>query len=102
MAEAGAPIGNDNAAKGTEWRQAIKRALARKAAKEEGLAGYRAGLNRIADKLVDAAENGDPWAIQEIGNRADGKPAQAVNLGGDEDNPLFPNEIKVRVVKPDP
>jgi hypothetical protein len=99
MSEGGAPLGNNNGAKGTEWRQAIKRALARKASKEEGLAGYRAGLNLIADKLVKAAENGDPWAIQEIGNRADGKPTQTI--AGDDESPLFPNEIKVRVVKPD-
>lgn len=37
-------------------------------------------LGRIADKLVELAIAGTPWAIQEVANRLDGKPAQSVNL----------------------
>ena len=40
-------------------------------------------LRSIARKLIEKAETGDIQAIQEIGNRLDGKPAQAVDLTHD-------------------
>ena len=33
-------------------------------------------LRRIAEKLVDAALEGHSWAIQQVADRIDGKPAQ--------------------------
>jgi len=33
-------------------------------------------LRRIAEKLVDAALDGHSWAIQQVADRIDGKPAQ--------------------------
>jgi hypothetical protein len=33
-------------------------------------------LRRIAEKLVDAALEGQSWAIQQVADRIDGKPAQ--------------------------
>ena len=69
---AGAPIGNDNAAKGKEWRNAIRRALAHKHGSVQD------GLLAIARQLVDKAEEGDLTALKEIGDREDGKPAQAI------------------------
>lgn len=80
---AGAPVGNQNAAKGTLWNDAIRRAVSRKA---EGNLNH--GLDTLADKLVSAAEKGDQWALIEIGNRFDGRPAQAVIVAGDDENPL--------------
>ena len=71
----GAPIGNHNAAKGKEWKLAIRRALAHKYGSAD--AGYLA----LAGKLVEAAETGDMAALKEIGDREDGKPAQSI--GGD-------------------
>lgn len=77
---AGAPAGNQNAARAKKWREAIMRALARKAESVDG------GLDKAADKLVTLAiDDGDRWAIEEIGNRLDGKPAQAIV--GDDDAP---------------
>lgn len=73
-----APIGNDNAKRGTDWRQAIKRALARR-----GEGDYRKGLDAIAEKVVTQAEGGDTQAWKEIGDRFDGKPVQGVELDGD-------------------
>ena len=99
---AGAPQGNTNATTGSEWRQAIKRALARKADKDGNPATYRAGLDAVADDLVKAASNGDRWAIEEIGNRADGKPPQSLTVSGDEDAPLFPRTVNVNVKRPEP
>lgn len=72
--------GNQYAAKDRKWREAICRALARASNETTD-----AGLDRMATKLVNAALEGDQWAIMEIGNRIDGKPAQAVTVQGDEE-----------------
>ena len=37
-------------------------------------------LRRIAEKLVEAAMEGEAWAIQQVADRLDGKPAQAVSI----------------------
>lgn len=50
----------------------------------------RKKLMLLADKLVDCALKGEGWAMQQIGDRLDGKPAQAIENG---DGPL---EILVR------
>lgn len=76
-----APLGNQNAAKAKIWEQALKRALARYSGKN-----VDAGLDVLADKVVVAATEGDQWAITEIGNRMDGKPATVV--AGDAEQPL--------------
>jgi hypothetical protein len=81
MATEGGQIGNDNAARGKEWRQAIQRALAKRS---NSAAGWRSALDRLAGKLIDEAEAGQAWAIQEIGNRLDGKPAQAVHVSSED------------------
>ena len=85
-----APIGNQNAAKGAEWREAIKRALTRASAKlkDNDEIGWRRGLDSVADKFIAAAEDGEPWAMKEIGDRIDGKPAQSVDLTGEVNIPL--------------
>lgn len=72
-----APKGNKNAAKGKQFQDALRRALN---------ADGREGLKNIATKLVDAAEAGEGWAIKEVADRLDGKPAQVV--AGDSDQPL--------------
>jgi hypothetical protein len=73
----GAPVGNKNNAKGKQWESAIKRALAR----AHGTVDQ--GLDRVADKLVAAAVEGDRDARTEIGNRMDGKPSEYVYLEQD-------------------
>lgn len=72
---AGAPTGNSNAARGKQWRDAVRKAL---------IQGQK--LDVIANKLIQMAEEGDLGAIKEIGDRLDGKPTQSI--GGDEENPL--------------
>ncbi len=37
-------------------------------------------LRRIADQVVTQAEAGEQWAIKEIADRLDGKPAQTVDM----------------------
>lgn len=83
MAEAGAPEGNQNAKKGRDWTQAIRKALAHYSGE-----GATAGMEKLARKIIEAAENGDAWALKEIGDRIEGKPAQSMTVLGDEDAPL--------------
>jgi len=45
-------------------------------------------LRTAADKLLDEAAKGEPWAIQMLADRLDGKPAQQLQLSGDENEPL--------------
>lgn len=72
-----APRGNRNAAKAKDWETALRRALAQH--KETG------ALVKIAEKVVDSALEGNMLAIKEIGDRLDGKPAQAIDVGGSLD-----------------
>jgi hypothetical protein len=46
-------------------------------------------LDIIADKCADQAVNGEPWAVKEVGDRLDGKPAQAIAIKGDPDSPVI-------------
>lgn len=88
-----APAGNQFAKKAKLWEGALKRALARKAA-----GNLEHGLDALADRVVSQAiDDGSKDAWQEIGNRLDGKPAQAVTIGGDEDNPVRAS-IEVRFI----
>ena len=45
-------------------------------------------LRKACLKVLDNAENGDLAALGFIADRLEGKPAQAINVGGQEDNPL--------------
>jgi len=78
---AGAPIGNQNAAKAKQWRAAIERAL-----DARGAGDRLAALETLAEKLLISCESGDLGALKELGDRIDGKPAQVIL--GDEENPI--------------
>lgn len=91
---AGAPVGNTNAKSAKRWQSAITRALA-KIAKGEGV---EAGLDRLADQLVSAAEKGEQWALLEVGNRLDGKPAQVI-IGDDDADPVSIRKIEREIVR---
>lgn len=80
-----APQGNQNAKKAKIWEQAIKRALARYSGST-----VDAGLDKLADRLIKSAiEHEDDSAaaqiMEKIGDRLDGKPAQAVEMSGELD-----------------
>lgn len=81
----GGQPGNNNASKGKPWRDAIDKAL--KQFKTDEIKAKTALFN-IATKVVEKALDGDKDAIQEIGNRLDGRPAQSVEVAGDPDNPI--------------
>lgn len=75
-----AAVGNNYAGKAKRWQKSLERALARL-----GDGDIDAGLNPIADKVVAAAMAGDRDAWREIGDRLDGRPAQAIT-GADGGN----------------
>ncbi len=75
------PLGK-NGREQKPWADAIKRALAR--AELDPKSGGRS-LNVLAERLLDKAAEGDLAALKELGDRLDGKPAQAIV--GDEDKP---------------
>jgi len=70
-----APIGNTNAAKAKIVEQAL-----RKAAVQDN--AFR--LKKGCEKLMDAFADGEPWALQLVFDRLDGKPAQAITTVGED------------------
>ena len=66
-----------------EWSSAVRLVVNRRA--PDG----RKIINHLADRLVDMGIEGDVAAIKEIGARLDGRPAQAVELGGKHGKPLL-------------
>ena len=90
---AGAPLGNQNAAKAKVWHAAIMRALERRKPADERIAA----IDELADKLLDLVAKGDLGALKEFGDRLDGKPAQAIV--GDPDAPLQVVQKIERVLK---
>lgn len=72
-----APAGNRNAAKGKEWFDALRKECVQ-----------RGSLAKIAKVVVEKAEAGEQWAIAEVANRFDGKPAQALEIGGPDGGPV--------------
>jgi len=77
MAGKGAPVGNRYSAKGKAWFDALRKECVQKDA-----------LRHIAELVVSKAMTGEQWAIAEITNRFDGKPAQALELSGPDGDPI--------------
>jgi hypothetical protein len=88
--------GNANSGRKAEkpFRDALRMAL-----KEAG-EDHRA-LRIIAAKLIEKAQEGDMQAIKELADRTDGKVAQSI-IGGDEDDPAISlvQRIERIVVRP--
>lgn len=75
--ERGGQPGNQNAARGRIWRDAILRALAKRSKKDQVDA-----LDDLAEKLLAAAEGGDLPALRELGDRLEGKAVQQTEVSG--------------------
>lgn len=78
-------------------REALMTALAAETLDDKGRKTKK--LRMIIERLINAAMDGQPWAIQEVMNRVDGKPAQVHS--NDPDNPMpgaFANFNEVRVM----
>jgi hypothetical protein len=81
--------GNQYAAKAKQWQMALERALDKR-----GAGDRRAALDDLAERLLQQAEAGEGWALKELGDRLDGKPAQAI-VG---DAGMDPVQTAVRVI----
>jgi len=77
MAERGAPIGNQNAAKGKRWTLALEQAMAKM--DESRIDGWTT-MQLLAQRLVNEAMSGDIAALKEIGDRFEGKPKQQLDI----------------------
>lgn len=91
---AGAPVGNQNAAKAKVWAAAINRALDRRKPADERIKA----IDELADKLIDNCFTGDLASLKELGDRLDGKPAQTI--AGDPDAPLVIQQVERTIVRP--
>lgn len=78
-----AAIGNQYAAKARKWTQAIERALEKRSLKEQ-----RDSLDDLASVLIEEAMKGEQWAVKELGDRLEGKPAQALAVTGADEGPV--------------
>lgn len=78
------------------WSDAVRIAAMRECLDDNGKKTKR--ISRIADNLVRMALDGDMAAIKEIGDRIDGKPAQAIV--GDPDAPITFAKIAREIVDP--
>lgn len=73
----GGQPGNQNAAKGRRWQDAINRALERRSRVDQ-----IAELDRLADAFLDEVEKEGITGYKELADRLDGKPAQAITGEG--------------------
>jgi hypothetical protein len=69
----GGQPGNQNGKKGKLFYNQLRVALVQEDSRK---------LRTIAQKLVDAAEQGEPWAIKEVIDRVDGKAVQSTEISG--------------------
>jgi len=88
-----APIGNQNAAKAKQWTAAIHRALAKRSRVDA-----KEALDELAEILLTKAQEGEGWALKELGDRIEGKPHQTI--GGEGENGDIPVSMTVKYVKP--
>jgi hypothetical protein len=90
MANSGAPIGNQNAAKSRMFYDKLRLVLTQEPER----------LRKIAEELVSKAEQGEAWAIKELIDRVDGKAHQAVALENADGSSILTG-IQVTFIKPD-
>ncbi len=77
-----------------EWRSEIRKAVheLRSVPGENGAQPQKVRtLRLLARKLADRGLEGEIAALREIGDRLDGKPAQAIAIKGDPDSPVIFN-----------
>jgi hypothetical protein len=78
---AGAPLGNQNSIKNNRlWAETIKRVV---------IQGDGETLRRVAETLIQKAQEGDIAAIRELGDRLDGKSVATTELSGTDGAPMM-------------
>lgn len=59
------------------------------------------GIRKIVCKVIDLAEEGERWAVEFVRDTTDGRPAQAIVGGDDDDNPInLVHRIERVIVRP--
>mgnify|MGYP003338289935 CR=1 FL=1 len=86
----GAPLGNDNHRKGKPFQDALRRAMAQNPQK----------LRNAAEKVLDLAEEGEPWAVNFLADRTDGKAVQVNTLETEDGKAVIPGFQLVFVEPP--
>lgn len=83
---AGAPKGNQNAAKAREFEQAMRRACLREDWKR---------FNRGIESVLNAFAEGEQWAVTVVRDTFDGKPVQQVDatLSNPDGTSLFSRAV---------
>lgn len=88
----GAPLGNQNAAKGKRWAAAIERAIDRWEAGKPvptDTSEVVRGLDLAAAHFVAGLfQNNDLGYFKELGDRIDGKPKQQIEASGADGGPI--------------
>jgi hypothetical protein len=77
---AGAPFGNNNATKNKLWSDTLRRAIAQDSCDR---------VRQAAERLLDEAAKGEPWAIKELADRLDGKSVQSNTLEPNGENQVM-------------
>jgi hypothetical protein len=75
----GAPEGNDNARKGKLFYDQLRRVLVQNDSLK---------LRQVSEKLIDAAIEGEPWAVKEVIDRMDGKAVAIQEIQGPDGSQL--------------
>jgi hypothetical protein len=75
----GAPEGNDNARKGKLFYDQLRKVLVQ---------NDQLKLRQVSEKLVDAAIEGEPWAVKEVIDRMDGKAVAIQEIQGPDGTAL--------------
>jgi hypothetical protein len=88
----GAPVGNQNGKKGKLFYNQLRVALVQEDSRR---------LRTIADKLVKAAEQGEPWAVKEIMDRVDGKAVQSTEISGVDGEAIELKQIEFIIKRPE-
>lgn len=86
----GAPEGNENARKGKMFYDQLRKVLVQNDSLK---------LRMISEKLVDAAIQGEAWAVKEVMDRMDGKPVATQEITGAEGAPLLKG-VEISFIEP--
>lgn len=98
---AGAPEGNKNAVRGYEATRALQKALDEESTGTTG--EYIARFSALVDiwrTQINKAKEGDVSAAAMIVDRLEGRPKQALDIGGQDDNPVKVQEVTRTIVDP--
>ena len=80
----GAPVGNKNASGTQDAEKPFRDALRRAIVQDDGKR-----LRGAAEKLLDLADAGEPWAVKELADRTDGKSKQQTEITGAGGGPVI-------------